>query len=58
MTIKSEKCQYFPVCGGCKYLHLTDSDYQAQKSSDLKKLLHDSDIENIVNFHGPLITLI
>lgn len=43
-------CQYFPSCGGCKYLDLNQDDYQELKSKALKSTL-SSIYGGEINFH-------
>ena len=43
-------CQYFPSCGGCKYLHLEQGDYQKLKSKSLITTLSEVFLGE-VNFH-------
>jgi len=40
----NKKCQFFPVCGGCSYLDLSDEEYFSIKKKSLQEVIK-SDIE-------------
>lgn len=45
MSINSNECQYFPTCGGCKYLHLDRQEYRDRKIFGLQQLLLENEID-------------
>ncbi len=42
-----QKCRFFPVCGGCSYLNLSEDEYREKKSKNLKETLENLEIASL-----------
>lgn len=50
MSEASSKCQFFSVCGGCKYLNLNEEVYQKNKSEQLQQFFAQYNIDQKIDF--------
>lgn len=50
--ILNQKCSFFPACGGCNYLNLSDEEYFARKKNKLKEILKTANLDIEFDFYS------